>query len=211
MHATPAEGPRPADRLRAPGLLLHRWCPADTDDLLAVVQRSREHLLPWMPWAHAYDGPAAGDYIRGCETAWAERERFDYRIAPADGSRRVIGSASLMARVGPGALEIGYWVDVDSVGRGVATRAAAALTVAGLALPGVRRIEIHHHVGNTVSGRIPERLGYTRAGEYSRIPGKSLEPVAPAGAAKEPAGNLAVWVLGADELAASFAAVLASV
>jgi ribosomal-protein-serine acetyltransferase len=205
MHVTrwpPVD--RPGEILRAPCLELHRWRPEDAADLLAVVRHSREHLVPWMPWALAYDDASAADYTRGCETAWAERDHFDYRLASPDGSVRILGSASLMARLGPGALEIGYWVHVDHVGRGLATRAAAALTVAGLSIPGVRRVEIHHDVGNVASGRIPARLGYTRAGEYVRIPGN------PEGIAAQACGTLAVWVLTAEELAGSPAVGLAA-
>jgi ribosomal-protein-serine acetyltransferase len=70
-----------------------------------------------------------------------------------------------MGRVEPGALEIGYWIHVDHTGRGLATRSAARLTEAGLALPGVDRIEIHHDSANTISGRVPPRLGYVRLRE----------------------------------------------
>lgn len=201
MHETPwPPVTRPGESLRAPGLELHRWRPEDWADLFAVVQHSREHLVQWMPWAQGYDEAAAAEYTRSCETAWAARDHYDYRLAAPDGSARILGSASLMARLGPGALEIGYWVHADHVGRGVATRAAAALTVAGLTIPGVCRVEIHHDIGNLASGRIPARLGYTRAGEYARIPGD------PEGIAAQACGTLAVWVLRSDELADSSAA-----
>lgn len=201
MHESPwPPVHRPAECLRVPGLEMHRWRPEDTAALFEVVRRSREHLMPWMPWAAAYDESSAAEYTRGCETGWAERDHFDYRLASPDGSERILGSASLMARLGRGALEIGYWVHAEHTRRGLATRAAAALTVAGLSIPGVRRVEIHHDVGNVASGRIPERLGYTLAGEYVRIPGN------PEGVSALSCGTLAVWVLHADRLADSPAA-----
>ena len=45
-------------------------------------------------------------------------------------------------RIGPGAIELGYWVHVDFTGRGYATACARALTQAGLALSDVARVEI---------------------------------------------------------------------
>lgn len=47
-----------------------------------------------------------------------------------------------MARIGPGGLETGYWVHQAHTRRGLATAAAAALTDAALALPGIDRVEI---------------------------------------------------------------------
>lgn len=69
-----------------------------------------------------------------------------------------------MARIGPGGLEIGYWVHVAHTGRGVATAAAAAITAAAFTLPGIDRVEIHHDVLNLASGRVPAKLGYTDTG-----------------------------------------------
>ena len=206
-----APGGCPADAVRVGGLVLRRWRADDAPDLLAAVESSQEHLRPWMPWAARYDGASAADYTQRCETGWAGLEHFDFRIttdggdADLPGGQRVLGSASLMARLGPGALEIGYWVRGDWVRLGVATRAAAALTVAGLTLPGVTRIEIWHDVCNTASAGIPQRLGYRPAGDCCRIPGAH-----PDGTAAAETGLLSCWVLYRDELAGSPAAAIAA-
>lgn len=195
---------RPPEVVRAGRTVLHRWRTADAPALYAAVERSLEHLRPWMPWAARYDAAAAADYTQNCEVAWGSREHFDYRIATADDPGAVLGSASLMARLGPGALEIGYWVRGDAVRQGLATRAAAALTVVGLGLPRVTRVEIWHDVCNTASAAIPERLGFRRAGDCCRIPGAH-----PEGAATDETGLIAAWVLHRDELDRSPAAALA--
>ena len=66
----------------------------------------------------------------------------------------------LHRRIEPAALEIGYWLRPDYLGRGYASRAVAALTEAALSLPDVDRIEIHTDEANTSSAAIPRRLGY---------------------------------------------------
>ena len=76
-------------------------------------------------------------------------------------------------------------------GTGYATRAAAALTDAGLGVAGVDRVEIHHDRANAVSGRVPARLGYERLREQ---PGRWTRPRRHRGARRlgdEP-GGLAV-------------------
>ena len=46
------------------------------------------------------------------------------------------------------------------MGRGLATECVRALTVTGLALPGIEPIQIDCDPGNHRSRRIPEKLGY---------------------------------------------------
>jgi RimJ/RimL family protein N-acetyltransferase len=66
----------------------------------------------------------------------------------------------LHARIGPGALEIGYWIDQRLTRRGYATEATLAMTNLGFSFPQVDRLEIRCDPGNKVSARIPRRLGY---------------------------------------------------
>lgn len=61
--------------------------------------------------------------------------------------------------------------------RGVATAASAALAQAGLALPAIDRVEIHHDLLNLASGRVSAKLGYadagTTEGRFERAPADS--------------------------------------
>ena len=56
--------------------------------------------------------------------------------------------------------ELGYWTAEPHIMRQVATLGAAAATWAAFLMPRVQRVEIHCDVANTVSGRIPRRLGF---------------------------------------------------
>lgn len=156
----------PPESLVRGGVRLDRWQPEDADDAYDAVDRSREHLRHWMPWSRDYDRAAAEAYVDLSARLWRERAAFNYRVSsPEFGRDRVLGSASLMARRGPGVLEIGYWVRADAVGRGLARRAAAALVETAFALPDEVRVWICHEPENTVSAAIPARLGFTRQEE----------------------------------------------
>lgn len=72
-----------------------------------------------------------------------------------------MGGTGLHPRVGPGALEIGYWISVRHVGRGYATEAAAALTRVAFEVHGVERMEIRCDPRNEASAAVPRKLGYT--------------------------------------------------
>ena len=176
MDTPPQTSPdTPPDTLRHAAVSLRRWRPDDAELCYRLVSESLEHLRPWMPWAAGrYGLDDAREYLDRCEADWAAGTAFQYLIkvgaSPA-------GSAGLMARIGPGGLEIGYWVHPSFTGRGVATSASAALTEAAFGLPGIDRVEIEHDELNLASGRVPAKLGYqhvdTRASRFEPAPGDS--------------------------------------
>jgi ribosomal-protein-serine acetyltransferase len=163
-------GDRPAEVLGHDQVRLRRWRRDDAAALLAAVIESHEQLRPWMPWADGYDQARAAEYLRECEEQWASGSAFAYAIVVGG---HIVGSAGLHDRAGERGLEIGYWVHSGWTGRGIATDAAAALTAAALALPGVDRVEIRHDAANLASGRVPAKLGYARLGER---PARDLWP-----------------------------------
>jgi RimJ/RimL family protein N-acetyltransferase len=64
--------------------------------------------------------------------------------------------------MGPGVLEIGYWLHTGHAGRGYATAAARALADLGLAQPGIGSVLIRHDAANVASGRGAEKAGFLR-------------------------------------------------
>ena len=148
---------RPGEQLTNGDIILRRWRADDAELCLRLVTESRDHLMPWMAWAAGYDLQAATEYLQCCEADWERGVQFNYLIVVGG---QPAGSAGLMARIGPGGLEIGYWVHSGYVNRGVATAAAAALTQAAFGLPGIDRVEIIHDTGNAASERVPVKLGY---------------------------------------------------
>ncbi|GIL30460.1 GNAT family N-acetyltransferase [Actinocatenispora comari] len=161
----------PSETLTAPGLLLRRWRSGDVRAMVRAVQASMPELSRWMPWAvEGYGATEARAFLDEGRQQWDEGRAFNYAIV--QGGRDVVGGISLMARVGPGALEIGYWVDSRHTGRGVARRAAAALAAAGLAVPGIDLIEIHHEPANGASAAVPRSLGFERSDDIVNEDGR---------------------------------------
>jgi len=142
-------------------MVLRCWMPDDAPNLKAAIDSSLEHLRRWMPWA--LDEPSElgqlTDRLTAFRAAFLSGDDFVYGIFdPAE--TEVLGGSGLHPRIGPGGLEIGYWIRADLLQRGLATEAARALTLAGLAIPGVGRIEIRCDPQNVASAAIPRRLGY---------------------------------------------------
>jgi RimJ/RimL family protein N-acetyltransferase len=80
-----------------------------------------------------------------------------------DGS--VAGGCGMHDRIGPSALEIGYWTHRSFLRRGIATSAARLLTESAFARAEIARVEIHHDKANEPSSGIPRKLGFRFARE----------------------------------------------
>jgi RimJ/RimL family protein N-acetyltransferase len=151
----------PDERLEHDGVRLRRWRSDDVDPLFRAVRESIEHLSPWMTWAtDDFDRAGAAVYLARSEADWRDGNAYNYAVIAPDGT--LAGSCGLMARIGPGGLEIGYWLHPRHTGQGIATRAAAALTAEALRI-GADRVEIVTDVANQRSAAIPRRLGFVEA------------------------------------------------
>lgn len=176
---------RPPEQLNLPGgLVLRRRTVADAPAVNAAVVRNLDHLRPWMAWATTEPTPAqTAESAALGKLAWDSGTDFLYVVAAEGQFDSVLGMFGLHGRIGPGALEIGYWVDQAHTGRSIATHGAAALTAAALALPGISRVEIHCDEANLASAAVPRKLGY----RLDRV--EDSEITAPA-----ETGRLEIWV-----------------
>lgn len=142
------------------GVVIRRYVEDDIAEQVAVINANLDHLAPWMPWAQE---PVTEEtqltWFRESDKQWDEGTNFVYGVY--DSSGRLVGGTGYHVRNGPGALEIGYWLARDAVGKGLMTRVAAALTESAASVEGVTRVEIHCDADNTRSAAIPARLGYS--------------------------------------------------
>jgi ribosomal-protein-serine acetyltransferase len=163
-------------------LLLRLWRLDDAAALRAAVTASLEHLRPWMAWIE-HEPMSLEDrrmLIADWHRRWSEGGPAPMGIFVGG----VIAGGSGYVRRTEDTLEIGYWVHVNHVRKGVATRAARLLTAAAFEVPGITRVEIHHDKANVASGAVPRRLGFDLAGEAPD------EPKAPADS-----GTDCTWVM----------------
>jgi RimJ/RimL family protein N-acetyltransferase len=170
----------PVEVLEVPHGMLSRTRESDAQ----AVGASLDHLRRWLSWA-TEEAAEVQEQRRRCREAEAHlggRLRVSLCVASGQ-SQQVIGGFDLW-RIGPGAVELGYWVHVDFTGRGYASACARALTQAGLALSGVARVEIHTDEANAISAAIPRRLGY----QLDRV--NELPPETPAHS-----GRQQTWIM----------------
>jgi RimJ/RimL family protein N-acetyltransferase len=195
----------PPERIDAGLVILRRHRAADATAVAEAVSESLEHLQPWMPWANAGAATVEAQTARiaEVESGWERGTDFVYLLVregacpdgdvASDAGRPgadagqvddvVVGVIGLHRRIGPRALEIGYWTHVAHGGRGYMTAAAKAITHVAEALDDVDRVEIHTDEANVRSAAIPSKLGY----RLDRV--DTRRPEAPA-----ESGRLQIWV-----------------
>lgn len=150
----------PVYRIETARFVLRPWAPSDAPALAAAQDESREHLSDFMPWA--VQPESVDEVVRKLRVFRASFDRGeDFLIGAFDHDGAIVGGTGLHPRVGPGGIEIGYWVHAAHVRRGIATEIAAALTRVALEILGMRWVEIRCASTNEPSAGVARKLGFT--------------------------------------------------
>lgn len=152
---------RPPARIQTARLTLRAWRPEDAPLIREAIDASLAHLRPWMPWAvhEPSSMEATTALLEKFRDDFAAGRDFVYGIFTLD-EREVLGGTGLHPRIGPDAIEIGYWLREAATRRGYVTEAVACLTRVALEELGLTRVEIRCDPRNTASAAVPRRLGY---------------------------------------------------
>jgi ribosomal-protein-serine acetyltransferase len=135
---------------------------ADADELYAVIERNREFLSEWMPWAATQTPEDTLAYIRRSRQQLADNLGFQLAILAEDGIVGVIGFPRL--DWDNRSASIGYWIAESAQGQGTVTEAVRALADHAFGTWRLNRLEIRAGVDNHRSRAIPARLGFTEEG-----------------------------------------------
>lgn len=155
------KGPAAPYRIETERLVIRCYEPRDAPLLKEAIDSSVEHLREWMPWA-ADEPQTIEEKVRLTtyfRSLFDTGENFTYGIFDAD-ETQVLGGTGLHPRVGPGGLEIGYWIRVNATRQGIATESSAALTRVGFEVCEADRIEIRIEPRNQASMGVPRKLGF---------------------------------------------------
>ena len=180
---------KPAYRIETERLVIRCWDPKDASLMQQAAAESKEHLLPFMPWAA--DEPQLVqqklDLIRRFRGLFDRTEDYVYGIFDHD-ETRAVGGTGLHTRLKGNALEIGYWLHKDFVRQGYITESTAALMRIAFELYLVERLEIHCSVENIASAAVARKLGFIHEATRRRLGfgnGKTTDQM--------------IWTLFADE------------
>ncbi|HEX7301747.1 PhzF family phenazine biosynthesis isomerase [Lentzea sp.] len=143
---------------------LVRWADDHFEHFLrwAVDPRMTTFIAEGRPWTREYVELRHAQALRH----W-EDHGFGMHLVVEDGEAVGLGQ---MLDGDLGEIEIGYWIDPDHWGRGVATRVAEQLRDKALAI--ADRVVAGHQAENTASGRVLEKAGlryYTTTIKHGRL------------------------------------------
>ena len=133
------------------------------EPLFAAIDNNREHLSRFLPWVGDMQTvDDVRDYIRNCESLYANEQEVSFVIQSGD---IVVGRIGLHHRnLQNKSAAIGYWLRKDVEGNGIISKCCKALIDYGFQELGMHRIEIKAAVGNKRSQAIPIRLNFKREG-----------------------------------------------
>jgi ribosomal-protein-serine acetyltransferase len=135
--------------------------PQDTVEMWRVVDGSRAHLFPWLPWVpYNTDEPSTQRFLEACAAEWdaGRALRFMIRDRAHGALIGVVGLESCihMHR----SCELGYWISEPAQGRGLMTEAARELLRFAFEQLGIHRVRVAAATTNHRSLAVIGRLGF---------------------------------------------------
>ena len=147
---------------RADGVGLRLLEERDADELYALIDRHREYLSRWLPWAPGQTREAMLAFVRRIRQEHAEGKGMTTAIVLDGAIAGVVGVHGIDRD--HGVTSVGYWLAEDAQGRGAMTAAVRAYVDAALGPWGLHRVELRAAVENARSRSVAERLGFVEEG-----------------------------------------------
>jgi RimJ/RimL family protein N-acetyltransferase len=148
--------------------------PAIAEAYQELLAANFDRLLRWLPGMGELPSleQTRADLARRGQ-AWLDGSQLPLAIgvraaggSAAVGGWRLVGEVNLLIDSHIRAAEIGYWLDADFEGRGLATRAVTAALDWAFGPLGLRRVKLFAIAGNERSLAVAQRLGFTREGVF---------------------------------------------
>ena len=161
MLSVPSRAEARARPLESPRLVLTPLESQDAREMWTAVEPSRAHLEPWLPWVpytfdfdstYRYTDSSGSDWDLGRACRFAIRERA---------TRRFVGVVGLEAFSHMHEnVELGYWLRVDTAGRGYMTEAANQVVTWAFSQLRAHRVRVAASTENHPSLAVIRRLGF---------------------------------------------------
>lgn len=167
--------PEPAGR-PVPQVAVRLVRPEDAEALASLVLRSRDALAPWEP-LHPADYFTEAGQRRALVAALGRHAAGDQHpfVVTVDGEPAGRVNLNDVVRGAFQNAHLGYWVDVEHQGRGVATAAVRAVLAVAFEQLGLHRVQAGTLVHNHPSRRVLAKNGFSEIGfapRYIRIAGR---------------------------------------
>jgi ribosomal-protein-serine acetyltransferase len=141
---------------------LRRFEPRDVDEFYALVERNRDYLSRWMPWAPRETRADAKEFIAATVRQADANDGLHTAITVGGaivGCVGVHGISWLNAST-----SVGYWLAEGQQGRGIMTRAVSAYLEHAFQTWHLHRFELRAAIDNSRSRAVAERLDFRLEG-----------------------------------------------
>ena len=137
-------------------------------EMFNVVDKNREHILPWLPWADVTITKTPENsygFMTGAVSKWKNKTNFEYLIHLKE-TGEIIGGlgVSRSDMIRPHKIEIGYWLSQDFCRRGYIKEAVRLAEKEFFSNEHIVRIVIRNDVENIASANTAKSLGYKLEG-----------------------------------------------
>jgi ribosomal-protein-alanine N-acetyltransferase len=170
----PLQVPALSTRIVTERLVLRPPSTNDVAEVRRALRSNAAHLRPWSVAPAPGEDPASLASVSRAvlqhRREWKRGQTFVLVMAPREDERRVIGRIAL-GGVMRGAFQnayLGYWVDQQHQGRGLATEAVHATTTFAFSSGQLHRVQAAVMPRNGASLRVLEKAGYRREGFAER-------------------------------------------
>jgi ribosomal-protein-serine acetyltransferase len=139
------------------GIVLSAKTESNYDEFVKIAGDNQEHLAQWLPWAISIPDESSLAHYTEAKQKKADDKEVNWNIYASDS---LAGAVGLMNRnMSNDALEIGYWLTKDSVGKGIMTRSVQAVIELTFSETTVKAIDIACDRANTSSRNVALRCG----------------------------------------------------
>lgn len=150
--------------LKTERLSLRAMHPIDAEDMYDYARR--DEVTKYLLWSSHPSIAYTKDYLRYIQNRYALGDFYDWAIIHRE-SRKMIGTCGFTKiDTANNCAEIGYVLNTDFRGRGLAPEAAKRLLEFGFEELGLNRIEARFMQGNDASKRVMEKIGMTFEGYH---------------------------------------------
>ncbi len=140
-------------------IVLHKIRQKSAEEIFECIDRSRDFLREWLTWV---DGTASskdtGKYIKSVHHARGVRKELVFEIRYKGEIAGLIGIKDIDLMNNKA--EIGYWLGVDAIGKGIMIRSCEALIDYAFDEFRLNKIWIRCAIENVRSCNIPKQLGF---------------------------------------------------
>lgn len=147
----------------------------------ATINKNKQHLQRWLIWADNNDTVPLSSTQEFISKQQDAQDEMAYSITKDDDEQMVvIGGVGTFPEDAEGTIyELGYWLDADFQGQGIALAATRMLVkLLFLQFDTIKTLQIKMNEYNTRSKAIPEKLGFSFSHLYDN-PWQSEAPLQP--------------------------------